>query len=89
MALEKQTVVDLIETLENGCVQVRTATRILDDGVAVSSSFHRHVVAPGDDYSQEDSRVQAICAVVQTPEVFAAYKAAQEANKPQVLTPAE
>ena len=89
MALEKQTVVDLIETLENGCVQVRTATRILDDGVAVSSSFHRHVVCPGDDYSQEDPRVQAICAVVQTPEVIAAYKAAQEANKPQVLTPAE
>ena len=89
MALEKQIIVDLIETLENGCVQVRTATRILDDGVAVSSSFHRHVVAPGDDYSQEDPRVQAICAVVQTPEVIAAYKAAQEANIPQVLTPAE
>ena len=89
MALEKQTVVDLIETLENGCVQVRTATRILDDGVAVSSSFHRHVVAPGDDYSQEDPRVQAICAAVQTPEVIAAYKMAQEANNPQVLTPAE
>lgn len=84
MALEKQTVVDLIETLENGCVQVRTATRILDDGAVVSSSFHRHVVAPGDDYSQEDSRVQAICAVVQTPEVITKYKESQ-----QVLTPAE
>lgn len=84
MALEKQTVVDLIETLENGCVQVRTATCILDDGVAVSSSFHRHVVAPGDDYSQEDPRVQAICAVVQTPEVITKYKESQ-----QVLTPAE
>lgn len=89
MALEKQTVVDLIETLENGCVQVRTATRILDDGVAVSSSFHRHVVAPGDDYSQEDPRVQAICAAVQTPEIIAVYKTAQEANNSQVLTPAE
>ena len=84
MALEKQTVVDLIETLENGCVQVRTATRILDDGVAVSSSFHRHVVAPGDDYSQEDDRVKAICAAIQTPEVVAQYQAQLEANKPQV-----
>ena len=84
MALEKQIVVDLIETLENGCVQVRTATRILDDDAFVSSSFHRHVVAPGDDYSQEDPRVQAICAVVQTPEVVAQYKAMQEANQPQV-----
>lgn len=87
MALEKQTVVDLIETLENGCVQVRTATRILDDGVAVSSSFHRHVVAPGDDYSQEDDRVKAICAVVQTPEVVAQYKAMQEANQPVLEQP--
>ena len=77
MALEKQTVIDLIETLENGCVQVRTATRILDDGVAVSSSFHRHVVVPGQDYSKEDARVQAICAAVHTPEVVAAYQAAQ------------
>lgn len=87
MALEKQIVVDLIETLENGCVQVRTATRILDDGVVISSSFHRHVVAPGDDYSQEDPKVQAICAAIQTSEVVAAYQAAQEANKLQVLTP--
>ena len=87
MALEKQTVVDLIETLENGCVQVRTATRILDDGVAVSSSFHRHVVAPGDDYSQEDPKVQAICAVVQTPEVVAQYQAQQAANQPVLEQP--
>ena len=78
MTLEKQTVVDSIETLENGCVQVRTATRILDDGAVVSSSFHRHVVAPGDDYSQEDPRVQAICVAVQTPEVIQAYKEKQQ-----------
>ena len=76
--LEKQEVVDLIEAIENGCVQVRTATRILDDGKVISQSFHRHVVAPGDDYSNEDPRVQAICAAVQTPEVIAAYKAKQE-----------
>ena len=87
MALEKQTVVDLIETLENGCVQVRTATRILDDGVAVSSSFHRHVVAPGDDYSQEDDRVKAICAAIQTPEVVAQYQAQQAANQPVLEQP--
>ena len=84
MALKKETVVDLIETLENGCVQVRTATRILDDGVAVSSSFHRHVVAPGDDYSQEDDRVKAICAAVQTPEVVAQYQAMLEAQKAEL-----
>lgn len=78
MTLKKQTVVDLIEPLENGCVQVRTAIRILDDGVTVSISFHRHVVAPGDDYSGEDQKVQAICAAVHTEEVVAAYKAMRE-----------
>ena len=77
MALEKQTVVDKIEVLENGCVQVRTATRIMEDGVQLSQSYHRHVVAPGDDYSGEDARVQAICAATHTAEVIAAYQAAQ------------
>jgi len=78
MALEKQTVVDKIEVLENGCVQVRTATRIMEDGVQLSQSYHRHVVAPGDDYSGEDARVQAICAATHTAEVVAAYQAAIE-----------
>ena len=77
MALEKQVVVDLIEVVENGTLQVRTKTAILEDGVEISGSLHRHVVAPGQDYSQEDPRVQAICAAVQTPEVIAAYQAAQ------------
>jgi hypothetical protein len=75
--LTKINVVDKIETLENGCVQVRTATRIMEDGQVLSQSFHRHVVAPGDDYSGEDAKVQAICAVVHTPDVTAAYQAAQ------------
>ena len=73
--LNKVTVVDRIETLENGCVQVRTATRIMDDGKVVASSFHRHVVAPGEDYSSQDPKVQAICAAVHTPECVAAYQA--------------
>ena len=75
--LEKQIVVDLIETIENGCVQVRTCTRIMEDGKQISGTFHRHVVAPGDDYSAEDAKVQAICAAVHTPEVVTAYKEAQ------------
>jgi RNA-splicing ligase RtcB len=82
--LEKIEVVDLVEALENGYVQVRTKTSIREDGVEISGKFHRHVVAPGQDYSQEDPRVQAICAAVQTPEVIAAYQAAQEAAKQQV-----
>ena len=75
--LEKQIVVDLIEAVENGCIQVRTCTRIMEDGVQISATFHRHVVAPGDNYSAEDAKVQAICAAVHTPEVIATYQAAQ------------
>jgi hypothetical protein len=75
MALEKIIVVDLIEVTENGCVQVRTKTAIMEDGQQISGSFHRHVVAPGDDYTNEDPRVQAICSATHTPEVIASYQA--------------
>ena len=80
MSLEKQTVVDRIEAVENGCVQVRTATRILENGAVISNTFHRHVVAPGDDYSAEDARVKAICKATHTAAVIAAYKAAKAAQ---------
>jgi hypothetical protein len=81
MALEKVQIVDKIEVIENGCVQVRTKTAIMEDSKQISGTFHRHVVAPGDDYSGEADRVKAICAATHTPEVIAAYQAAQEANK--------
>jgi hypothetical protein len=87
MSLEKVISADLIETLENGCVQVRTKTVIKEDGVEISSKFYRHVVAPGDDYSAEDARVQAICAAMHTVDVVAAYKAAQEAAQTNVAQP--
>jgi hypothetical protein len=80
MALEKVVVVDKIEVIENGCVQVRTKTAIMEDGKQISGSFHRHVVAPGDDYSGEDARVQAICAATHTNEVVEAYKSALAAQ---------
>ena len=75
--LEKNVSIDRIDVLENGCVQVRTKTAIKEDGVQISGTFHRHVVAPGDDYSGEDVRVKAICAATHTPQVIAAYKATQ------------
>ena len=78
MALTENELVDSIDVLPDGQIQVRKATRIFRDGVEISKSFHRHVVVPGDDLSKEDSRVAEIGAVVHTPEVIAAYKAAQE-----------
>ena len=83
MALTKETIADKIEVLEMGEVQVRTSTRVLEDGVALSSSFQRHVVLPsnksgdtwGDtDISGEDARVQAICNATWTAEVKTAYQ---------------
>ena len=72
--LEKVISVDLIEVIENGILQVRTKTAIKEDGVEISSKFHRHVVAPGADYSAEDAKVQAIAASIHTAEVIAAYQ---------------
>lgn len=80
MALEKVVVVDRIEVLENGVIQARTRTSILENGKQIGSSFHRHVIVPGDDYSNEDIRVQAVCAATHTSEVIAAYKAASAAQ---------
>ena len=76
MALTERTEEDKIEIV--GAfkhVQVRTATIIERDGVEISRSFHRHVVQPGDDTTNESAEVQAICAVVHTAEVIAAYEA--------------
>ena len=81
MALEKIQIVDRIEVVESGVIQVRTKTAIKEDGVEISSKFHRHVVVPGADYSAEDAKVQAIAASIHTPEVVAAYVAAQEAAR--------
>lgn len=77
--LEKIVSVDLIEVVENGCIQVRTKTAIKEDGVEISSKFHRHVVVPGANVSGEDVKVQAIAAAIHTADAVVAYKAAQAA----------
>ena len=76
MALEKQVIIDKIEVTENGVVQVRQATRIIEDGTQLSQSYHRWTIAPGQDYSDQDAKVKAICQVAHTSAVIAAYEAA-------------
>jgi hypothetical protein len=79
MALEKVISEDKIEIVgEFRAVQVRTCTKVLEDGVELSSGYHRHVVMAGDDYSNESAEVQAICAAVHTDAVVAAYQASLE-----------
>jgi len=73
MQLEKKTVVDKIEINENGVVHIRTATKIYENGGLLSSSFHRHTVMPGQNFTQQDSRVQAVCAAIHTQEVIDAF----------------
>ena len=81
MALTKEVVTDKIETLENGTIQVRTATRVLEDGTTLSSSFHRHVLTPGADLTDQEPKVVAIANATWTADVVTAYNdmiAAQE-----------
>ena len=76
MALTKHVSQDKIEVVgEFKAVQVRTKTAVMEDGVELSSVFHRHVVSAGDDYSAESTEVQAICAAVHTDAVVAALAA--------------
>ena len=72
MALTKEVVADKIEVVtgqdEDGndvtSVQVRTATKVLEDGAVISQSYHRHVIQSGDDWSSEPQNVQDICNAV-------------------------
>jgi len=82
MSLEKVISEDKIEIVgDYKHVQVRTCTKVLEDGVELSSGYHRHVVTAGDDYSNESAEVQAICAAVHTDAVIAAYNAQLEAGE--------
>jgi len=55
---------EVVATEGGQVVQVRTATRIVEDGAVISQSYHRHVIQSGDDWSSEPSNVQAICNAV-------------------------
>lgn len=82
--ITKEMSVDKIEVLENGGVLIREATKILEDGVELSKSYHRSSLAPGADVSNQDPRVQAVCNAVWTPEVVAAFQAQRQAALQQI-----
>ena len=75
MALTEKIIIDKIELIENNSIQVRTATVIEKDGTELTRTFHRHVVAPGADITNEDPKVQAIANAIWTEEIIAAYSA--------------
>lgn len=72
--LEKIKVIDSINVTEVGILEIRTATKIMEDSVELSKSYHRHCLAPADDISGEDVKTQAIASAVWTPEVVEAYE---------------
>ena len=74
---EKQTLVDRIEVLADHTVAVRYVVTVLEDGKPFADSVTGNYFKPGDDYSGEDAKVQAVCSAVHTPEVISAYVAAQ------------
>ena len=81
MSLTEESFADKVEIVGDFAhVQVRVATVIKRDGQEISRSFHRRVIQPGDDYSAEDPKVQAVCSAVHTDDVVAAYKAHMEAQ---------
>jgi hypothetical protein len=75
MALTEKTIVDLVELVQTNHIQVRTANIIEKDGTEIARTFHRHVLTPGDDVTNEEPKVQAIANAVWTEEVIAAYQA--------------
>lgn len=75
MALTERTVVDKIEVLESGKLQIREANIIERDGTEVTRTFHRYILNPGDDVTAEEQRVQDVAATVWTQEVIDAYLA--------------
>ena len=75
MALIERQIIDLIQIEQNNSILIRTDTIIEKDGIEIAKTYHRHVVAPGEDVTNEDTRVQAIANAIWTDEVIAAYQA--------------
>tara|TARA_B100000424_G_C22473918_1_gene277595 strand:- start:45 stop:293 length:249 start_codon:yes stop_codon:yes gene_type:complete len=75
MAITKEIVQDKIEIVgEFKHIQVRTATVIKEDGKEISRSFHRHVVSPDSDSTNESADVKAMVAQFHTEDIKTAYQ---------------
>ena len=77
MSLTKTKTVDQITVTENGTILYREATRIMEDGVQLSQTYHRSSLTPGQDLTGVPANVVAHCNTAWTAEVVAAYQAAQ------------
>ncbi|HTI86307.1 MAG TPA: hypothetical protein VL966_06865 [Alphaproteobacteria bacterium] len=78
MMITEDSIIETVTVLEDGQINIKRADRILRNGVVVASVPHRHVLEPGADLTDEDTRVCAIALAVWTPAVVAAHKARAE-----------
>ena len=87
MAITKETIIDQITVTENGVILYREATRIVEDGVELTKTYHRSSLIPDQDLTGIPANVVAICNVAWTPEVVASYQAmleeAAKASQPE------
>jgi len=70
----EQVAIDKIEILEDGQIQIRKATKVFKDGIEIAKTYHRHVIEPGQDTSEEDDKVKAVTEAIWTEEVINAYE---------------
>jgi hypothetical protein len=80
MAITKEVVIDQITVTENGIILYREATKIIEDGVELTKTYHRTSLTPGQDITNQPQKVKDICNTVWTSDVIAAYQA-QIANQ--------
>ena len=74
MSLEKQVSIDKIEIVEISIIQVREVTKILEDGIVLSSSYNRWTLSPGADLTGQEANVIAVANAIWTPEVIEAFQ---------------
>jgi len=85
MALQQNTVIDLIQIVENGIIQIRQRIDVYDDSAPsniIASNFHRYTLNPGDDVSSQTAQIQAIANAIWTQEVISAYQTMISQQKP-------
>ena len=75
MALTESTKIDKIEVVNDWSIQVRQATIVERDGQFLARTFHRWVLTPDMDISDQEKKVQDICNAVWTPQLKSEYEA--------------
>jgi len=89
MAITEKNIIDVIEILENNTIQIRNANIIEKDGVEIARTYHRHVINPLSDITNEDAKVQIIANAIWTEEVISNYKASIKPIEPIVEVTAQ